>query len=210
MFEIWHTKSYFCFALFSKCYLNLSVHHWLLIWIDLIFLFLFYFPVNTFSYVLFQCVKDLHFSKTEPQVWCVIVRLQLLTDLSVTCLNVFLVTALCFSVFCPSWFCVAAAFILFEKSGFLSSVHLCVCPYKILYAWFYGVTFFFRYLLMSCNNTEFSSMLATLCKFLSFMPTIALSYEKFFYRSSDVGITVCCLVHRHYFYLILNKKKYFS
>lgn len=128
--------------LFCFVFLNLTMRHWLLIWIDLIFLFLSYFPVNTFSYVLFQYVKDLSFSKTEPQVWCVIVRLQLLTDLSVTCLNVFLVTALCFSFFCPSWFCVAAAFILFEKSVFLSSVHLCVCPYKILYAWFYGVTFF--------------------------------------------------------------------
>jgi len=66
------------------------------------------------------------------------------------------------------------------------------------------------YLLTCCNNTEFSSMLATLSKFLSFMPTIALSYEKFFCGCSDLGITVCCLVHRHYFYLILNFKNYFG
>lgn len=88
-----------------------------------------------------------------------------------------------------------------KRMASFSSVHLCVCPYKILYVHFYGVPSF-RYLLMSCNNPDFCAC-HYVVSLLSFMPTLALNYEKGC-RNSDLGITLC-LVHRYCVYFFKVK-----
>lgn len=131
------------FVLFCKCYLNLAMYHWLLIWISLIFFSLLCAPCEYLFYVLLQYVKDPGFSKAD-----------LTSD--VLLLDFFSLLFFNSLFFCHSWFCAtAAAFIFFEKDGFLSSVHLCVCLYTVLFFMFISMELLsFRYLLMSCNNTD--------------------------------------------------------
>lgn len=100
------------------------MYHWLLIWIILVFFSLICFPCKCVFNVLLQYVKDPSFSKAD-----VTSDVLLFSFFSLLFFNSLF--------FCHLRFCAtAAAFIFFEKAGFLSSVHLCLCPYAILFFMF--------------------------------------------------------------------------